>query len=68
MKRPEPSKQHKIICRNQNNVKRTNEKRNKPDADLENVAYELSSNGRNTNLTTKLSGNENLTFTTSSKL
>lgn len=54
MKRPEPSKQHKQICWNQNNVKRTNEERNKPDADLENVACELSLNGRNTNLTTKL--------------
>lgn len=54
MKRPEPSKQHKQICWNQNNVKRTNEERNKPDADLENVACELSLNGRFTNLTTKL--------------
>lgn len=31
-------------------------KRNKPDADLANVAYELSSKGRNTILTTKLPG------------
>lgn len=30
--------------------------RNKPDADLANVAYELSSKGRNTILTTKLPG------------
>jgi len=45
------------------NIKKTNE-RNKPDADLANVAYELSSNGRNTNLTTKLPGYENLAFIT----
>lgn len=36
------------------NIDEKIKKRNKPDADLANVAYELSSKGRNTNLTTKL--------------
>lgn len=33
-----------------------NKERVEPDEDLANVAYELSSNGRNTNLTTRLPG------------
>lgn len=37
-------------------IRKTMKERNKPDADLANVAYELSSKGRNTILTTKLPG------------
>lgn len=35
---------------------RKEQERSKPEADLANVTYELSSKGRNTNLTTKLPG------------